>query len=73
MRILEYFNKHIDDITEEDLQLLVDDQISERKTIEYKISIPGNSDSERKEFFADVSSFANSEGGILVYGIEECN
>ena len=70
---MEYFNKHIDDIAEEDLQLLVDDQVSERKTIEYKSNLPGNSDSEKKEFFADVSSFANSIGGILVYGIKESN
>jgi hypothetical protein len=41
----------------------------ELKTLEYKQSLPGTSDNDRKEFFADVSSFANSAGGHLVYGI----
>jgi hypothetical protein len=59
------------DITENDLQILKENSILEGKTIEYKQSLPGNSDSERKEFLADVSSFANASGGDLIYGIIE--
>jgi predicted HTH transcriptional regulator len=29
------------------------------------------SDSERKEFLADASSFANADGGHLIYGMKE--
>jgi hypothetical protein len=61
-------NKPLDSITEKDLQELVG-KVPERKMIEYKLSLPGNSDSERKEFLADVSSFANAAGGDLLYGI----
>jgi hypothetical protein len=35
--------------------------------------LPGNSDSDKKEFLADVSSFANANGGDLVYGIGSDN
>lgn len=63
--------KNIDRITEEDLQALIDNAVSERKTIEYKRSLSINRDSERKEFLADVSSFANASGGDLIYGITE--
>ncbi len=56
---------------ENDLQALVDDQVTEIKTIEYKESLPSNSDSEKKEFLADVSSFANAVGGYLIYGMRE--
>ena len=64
--------KNLDqDITENDLQILKENSILEGKTIEYKQSLPGNSDSERKEFLADVSSFANASGGDLIYGIVE--
>ncbi len=63
--------KELNQISEVDLQLLIDSAISEGKTIEYKQSLPGNSDSEKKEFLADVSSFANTVGGDLVYGISE--
>ncbi len=63
--------KNIDEITEEDLQALIDNSVLESKSIEYKQSLPGSSDSEKKEFLADVSSFANASGGNLVYGIIE--
>jgi len=63
--------KDIEEITEEDLQALRDNKVSEGKTIEYKQSLPSRSDSGKKEFLADVSSFANASGGDLIYGIIE--
>lgn len=63
--------KNLEQITEEDLQALVDNSVVERKTLEYKQTLPGNSDKERKEFLADVSSFANASGGDLIFGIIE--
>jgi hypothetical protein len=65
------FAKNIDQITEEDLQALIDNSVLEDKTIEYKQSLLGNSDSDKKEFLADISSFANASGGDLIYGILE--
>jgi hypothetical protein len=50
---------------------LVDNQVSEIKNIEYKQSLPGGTDSDKKEFLADVSSFANAAGGDLIFGIRE--
>lgn len=61
--------KNIEQITEEDLQALIDNSVVERKTLEYKQALPSNSDSDKKEFLADVSSFANASGGDLIYGI----
>ena len=63
--------KNIDQITEADLQVLIDNEVLEGKTIEYKQELPSNPDSEKKEFLADVSSFANAIGGDLIYGISE--
>ena len=63
--------KNIEQITEEDLQALVDNSVVERKTLEYKQALPGNSDKEKKEFLADVSSFGNASGGDIIYGITE--
>src|SRR5439155_8476554 len=65
------FNKPLADIEESDLQVLIDNQVSERKTIEYKEALPSNADGDKKEFLADVSSFANASGGDLIYGIRE--
>ena len=39
--------------------------------MEYKQALPGNSDGDRREFLADVSSFANAAGGYLIFGIKE--
>jgi len=64
-------NKKIEDITEADLQALIDNKVLEGKTIEYKRELPTNADSGKKEFLADVTSFANTSGGDLLFGIEE--
>ena len=50
---------------------VVADEVEEGRTIEYKLELPSGKDSERKEFLADESSFANAAGGDLLYGIEE--
>ncbi|MBI1747197.1 MAG: ATP-binding protein [Acidobacteria bacterium] len=62
-------NKPLIEITESDLQSLIDNAYSEMKVIEYKQLLPGGGDAERKEFLADVSSFANAVGGDLIYGM----
>jgi len=64
-------NKDMEQIEESDLQELIDHGIIEKKTLEYKKELPGNSDSDKKEFLADVSSFANASGGHIVFGIAE--
>lgn len=61
--------KPLESITELDLQSLVDNGTSEGKMIEYKASLPDDSYDSKKEFLADVSSFANAAGGYLVFGI----
>lgn len=63
--------KPLEDIEAADIQALVDNKVSERKTLDYKRSLPGNSDKDKKEFLADVSSFANAAGGHLIYGVKE--
>ncbi|MBC8273364.1 MAG: ATP-binding protein [Chloroflexi bacterium] len=64
-------DKQLESIEENDLQTLVDNRVRERKTIEYKKSLPGHSDRDKQEFLADVSSFANAAGGHLIFGIRE--
>ena len=64
-------NKDIEDINKDDLQALINDEVIEHKTIEYKQILPGNSDKDKKEFLADVTSFANASGGDIIYGIVE--
>jgi hypothetical protein len=65
--------KVLDEITETDLQALVTAGVAERKTIEYKRELPPGNDAAKKEFLADVSSFANTVGGDLLYGVTDNN
>lgn len=66
-------NKPLANITSEDIKNLVTNNVLERRTLEYKAQLPDNSDGDKKEFLADVSSFANTIGGDLIFGIKENN
>src|SRR5262245_19307303 len=58
--------------TKKDLQQLVDEKIQESLTLDYKASPALGKDSKsRDELCKDVSAFANSGGGQIIYGIEE--
>lgn len=67
------FNKSPSQITENDLLALIADKETEGKTLDYKRDAVGNGDLERKEFLYDASSFANTQGGFLIFGMEESN
>jgi predicted HTH transcriptional regulator len=64
-------NKGLSDITENDLLSLINEGVSEGRNIDYKRDLPKGNDEGKKEFLADVSSFANTAGGDLIFGIEE--
>jgi hypothetical protein len=63
--------KPLEEITEEVLLALISDGAAEGRTIDYKKELPGGSDGDKKEFLADASSFSNTSGGDLVFGMEE--
>lgn len=64
-------DKPLDLITKADIEALVTDAVQESKALDFKETLPGNSDGDKKDFLADVSSFANTNGGDLYYGIKE--
>lgn len=63
--------KPLDRIVAEDVMGLVEHGVREDREIEYKSKLPGSSDREKREFLADISSFANTSGGLIVYGIRD--
>jgi predicted HTH transcriptional regulator len=54
-----------------DIEELIADEVGEGKTIEYKSALPGSTSDDRKEFLADVTSFANTDGGDLLFGVAQ--
>ena len=63
--------KELDQINEGDLLFLIENSVLENKTLEYKQELNLNNRDEKKEFLADISSFANASGGDIIYGIIE--
>ena len=63
--------KPIHELAEADLQELISNGVTERQNIDYKEALTGTNDDAKREFLADISSFANTAGGHLVYGISE--
>ena len=58
--------------TEQDLLELIKDQVSESLTLDYKASAAmQRTDAKKAELSKDISAFANSAGGLLVYGVVE--
>jgi hypothetical protein len=58
-------------INESDLQRLIDDCIWESREIDYKEEINLHSNKYKQEFLYDVTAFANTGPGYIVYGISE--
>lgn len=63
--------KRLDTIALSDLQNLIDNEVGESKTLEYKSELRLDSGDERREFLADITSFANADGGDLIFGFKE--
>uniref|UniRef100_C6E2D2 Putative transcriptional regulator n=1 Tax=Geobacter sp. (strain M21) TaxID=443144 RepID=C6E2D2_GEOSM len=63
-------NKPLDQLTEADFQELIANKVPESKTLDYKVDLKFG-DRDKREFLADVSSFANTAGGHLLIGIKE--
>jgi len=60
--------------TKIDLENLIKNQIEENLNLDYKAADSlGKSVGKKREIAKDISAFANSEGGTIIYGIKEFN
>lgn len=65
------FIKPLNDVTINDINELVSNGVCESRILDYKLELHGNGDSGKKELLKDLSAFANTVGGCLIYGVEE--
>lgn len=58
--------------TQEDIQSFIDNEIEESIHLDFKSAGSlDKSDGKKKELSKDISAFANSDGGLIIYGIDE--
>jgi schlafen family protein len=68
----DFFSK--EEYKEQDINDLISNRVEESINLDFKsIDSLGSEPSKKKELSKDVSSFANSAGGIIIYGIREEN
>jgi hypothetical protein len=60
-----------DEIGSDDILRLVEEKITERRTLEYKQQLTIDRQDDKAEFLGDISSFANASGGEIFYGISD--
>ena len=65
--------KSIHEISEDEIDAIVADGISERQHLEFKITIDHKGDGDRLETLKDIVSLANGGGGYLIIGIRDKN
>lgn len=53
------------------LDELVTNAVAESRVLDYKERLPGDSDADKRELLGDVTAFANTAGGDLIYGVKE--
>jgi len=59
----------LDQITEDDLAALIGGRRAEGRRLDFKAAFPGAGETAVKEWLADVSSFAKTDGGDIVIGV----
>lgn len=74
MPYMKILNKYLEDWGKEEIDRLIEYKIPESKSIEYKRELDLEDlkkSNEKKEFLFDVAAFANAEGGVIFFGIDE--
>jgi hypothetical protein len=62
---------NLHDLTCNDIQRLIDSEVTESLTLEYKEALPTTSGDDKREFLYDVAAMANRAGGDIVYGLAD--
>ena len=63
--------KRADQISAEDVNRLIESQVQENISLDYKMDFDLSKDAEKKEFLYDIASMMNAQGGCLVFGLKE--
>ena len=62
---------NLNDLTPGHIEGLIESEVPESLTLDYKQELPSGQSESKREFLYDVAAMANSAGGDLIFGIAE--
>lgn len=62
---------NLNDLIAAHIEGLIESEVPESLTLDYKQQLPSKGTDDKKEFLYDIAAMANSAGGDLVYGVAE--
>ncbi|MBS0289755.1 MAG: ATP-binding protein [Proteobacteria bacterium] len=65
------FNKPLKNVDLHDIEALIETKIEENLWLDYKRVLNLKDESSKNDLINDVAAFSNTDGGFLIYGIEE--
>ncbi len=65
-----FFGKPLNEVGHGDLQTLIQEEVRERQTLEFKRDSYGRNDDGTREMLRDISAMANAYGGDILLGVE---
>jgi hypothetical protein len=68
---MDLLNKEISDLNKDDISRIIREKVPESINLEFKRKVYGNKDADKKELLKDITSFANTNGGLLIIGVDE--
>lgn len=72
LAISDYRANNVIETTQTNIESLIADRVQEGPHLDFKRDLPSAWDASAKhELLADVTAFANSGGGDIVYGVDE--
>jgi hypothetical protein len=70
-RLESLFGVPVGDVTAEQIRQLVGNAVTEEFDLDYKRSMYGSTDSDKRALRIDVAALANTAGGVIIIGVEE--
>ncbi len=61
----------VDELSARDIEALAGNRVSEAFDLDFKETLYGSSDKERRDLCGDVAALANTSGGAIIVGVEE--
>lgn len=65
------FGGQLEAVTADDIQSLVSNGVAESFHLDFKQTLYGRSDSDKRALTGDVAALANTAGGVIVMGVAE--